>query len=116
MKCGDELDEPVLAPRHRTFLRAESLPRHLPVAAVRLHRQVRRRLHELDLAAEHGRDRWTAQELRRAASSLRELLAMHMPFHGTHCPTCRSRWGLPSRWPCHVWQVVHHLLDGTRAA
>ena len=111
MPIDDVPDEPVLQPRHRAALRAESLPPHLSPSAVRLHREVRRRMHELDLAVEHGRDPWTGRELRHAAAGLRELLAAHLPLHSTRCPTCRTRWGRHAPWPCHVWVTAHQLLD-----
>lgn len=107
----DPHTEPVLPPRHRTALRAESLPPQLSASAVRLHREVRRRMHELDLAVEHGRDPWLGQELHRATAGLRELLGGHLPLHGTHCPVCRNCWGRSAPWPCHVWRTVHALLD-----
>ncbi|MCY7342071.1 MAG: hypothetical protein LH603_09550 [Pseudonocardia sp.] len=111
MDIDQDTTETVLLPAHRTALRAESLPPHLPVAAIRLHREVRRRMHELELAADHGRDPWLARELRRATAGLRELLAGHLPLHGTRCPLCRTRWGRAAPWPCHVWRTTHDLLD-----
>ena len=109
--AGDET-EPVLLPRYRTALRAESLPRHLPPAAVRLHREVRRRLQELDLAVDHASDPVAGAELQLAAAGLRELLAGHLPLHSTRCPRCRNRWGRSEPWPCHVWRTTYALLVG----
>lgn len=107
---ADVPTEPVLVAPYRAALRAEALPRHLPASAVRLHREVRRRLRELDMAVEHARDPLLATELRCATAGLRELLAGHFPLLSTRCPTCRTRWGRPARWPCHVWLTAHALL------
>lgn len=106
----DRPPEPVLVAPHRLALRAEALPAHLPASAVRLHRDVRRRLRELDLALDQARDPLLAAELRGATASLRELLAGHFPLHSTRCPTCRTRLGRPAPWPCHVWRTTHTLL------
>lgn len=94
----------------RRALRVDALPPDLAASARRLHREVCVRLRDMDLAVEHGRDPWTAQDLRCAMSGLRELLAQHVPGTGRRCPTCRTRGGWPARWPCHVWRTAHRLL------
>jgi hypothetical protein len=106
----DRPTEPVLAAPYRLALRAEALPGHLPPSAVRLHREVRRRLRELDLVLDQARDPVVADELRGATAGLRELLASHFPLHSTRCPTCRTRLGRPAPWPCHVWRTTHALI------
>jgi hypothetical protein len=106
----DRPTEPVLAAPHRLALRDEALPAHLAPSAVRLHREVRRRLRELDFVLDHARDPVLANELRGATASLRELLAGHFPLHSVRCPTCRTRLGRPAPWPCHVWCTTHALL------
>lgn len=106
--------EPVLASPYRLALRDEALPGNLSPSAVRLHREVRRRMRELDLALAQARDPRLAAELRCAVSSLRELLAGHFPLGSTHCPTCRNRLGRTAPWPCHVWRTTHALLVPSR--
>jgi hypothetical protein len=102
--------EPVLASTGRLALRAEELPGHLSPAAVRLHREVRRRLRELELVLDQCREPHLATELRGATTSLHELLACHSPLGSTRCPTCRTRLGRAAAWPCHVWRITHALL------
>lgn len=102
--------EPVLASTNRLALRDEALPRTLKPSAIRLHRQVRRRLRELDLALDRATDTYLAEELRGATASLRELLACHFPLNSDRCPTCRNRLGRAHEWPCHVWRTAFALL------
>lgn len=72
--------EPVPASTYRLALRAEALPGQLSPAAVRPHRDVRRRLRELDAALDRCGNPALAGELRGATAGLRELLAGRFPL------------------------------------
>jgi hypothetical protein len=78
-----------------------------------LHREVRRRLRELDVRLDGLADRELAAELRGATTLLRELLASHFPLGSSHCPSCRTRLGRAAPWPCHVRRTTHSLLVHT---
>ncbi len=105
----DELPAALLPP-HKAALYEEDLPGHLPASAIQLYREVRRRLRELEITAEHAPDIEFGRELFRATTMLRQLLAGHFPLLGTRCPGCRSRWGRSRRWPCRVWLTAHAVL------